>query len=200
MYDWTKEEIEKYIEKNSINNFIYISFSYKQLGRTEDWFKHQCRSLNMDLFKIKREILLQWNKSSDLSPFSEEEIIRLMDNAREHVATLMINHVYPLRIYKNDFNWHGNLMIGVDVSGGFSLDSSAVTVWDPTTQEIVATFKNNIIDTVEIGEFIYTLVKKYFVNATVVIERNSYGRYFAHYMSNHVYEFPLIAGNLLELN
>lgn len=176
MYDWEQDKILMFIKKNSRNNFVYISFSYKQLGRDEEWFIDQCRSLNMDLFKIKREILLQWNKSSDLSPFSEEQIMLLMENAKDPVATLMINDIFPLKIYNNDFNWHGNLMIGVDVSGGFSLDSTAVTIWNPSTQEIVATFKNNVIDTVEVSEFLYTLVKKYFINSTLVIERNSYGK------------------------
>lgn len=175
MYDWKKSEIEDYIKKNSVNNFVYIEFSYKQLGRSEEWFHNQCRELNMDRFKINREILLQWNKSSDISPFTEEEIERLYNHVNDPVATLMINKYFPLFIYK-DFDWHKNLLIGVDVSGGYSKDYSAVVLIDPDTMEVVADFANNVIDTVELSELLYTMVKSFFVNATLIIERNSYGK------------------------
>ena len=159
MYDWTPDEVQNYIKKNSQNDFLYIEFSYKQLGRSEEWFVEQCRALNMDLFKIKREILLQWNKSSDLSPFTEEQIELLYQNVKNPVTTLTIDNVYNIQIYKSDFNWHSSLMMGVDVSGGYSLDNSAFTIWDPNSGEIVATFKNNIIDTVEFSELIYKVIK-----------------------------------------
>ena len=176
MYDWTPEEVQNYIKKNSQNDFLYIEFSYKQLGRSEEWFVEQCRALNMDLFKIKREILLQWNKSSDLSPFTEEQIELLYQNVKDPVTTLTIDNVYNIQIYKSDFNWRSSLMMGVDVSGGYSLDNSAFTIWDPNSGEIVATFKNNIIDTVEFSELIYKVIKTYFVNTCIIIERNSYGK------------------------
>jgi hypothetical protein len=175
MYDWKKAEIEDYIAKNSINNFVYIEFSYKQLGRSEAWFQNQCRELNMDRFKINREILLQWNKSSDISPFTEEEIERLYDNVCDPVATLMLSKYYPLSIYK-DFNWHKNLLIGVDVSGGLSKDYSAIVIIDPDTMEVVADFANNVIDSVDLASLLYDMVKKFFINSTLVIERNSYGK------------------------
>ena len=179
MYDWTKEEIEEYIQSNSLNNFVYIEFSYKQLGRSEAWFKQQCRELNMDRFKINREILLQWNKSSDISPFTEEEIERLFSHTKDPIATLMVKKFYPLSIYE-DFNWHKNLLLGVDVSGGYSKDYSAIVIIDPDTMEVVADFQNNVLDTVELAELIYEMVKKFFINATVCIERNSYGRLLPH--------------------
>jgi hypothetical protein len=175
MYDWKKDEIEDYISKNSINNFVYIEFSYKQLGRSEAWFRQQCRDLNMDRFKINREILLQWNKSSDISPFTEEEIERLYEHTTDPIATLMISKYYPLSIYK-DFNWHKSLLIGVDVSGGYSKDYSAVVMVDPDTMEVVADFANNVIDSVELADMLYDMVKKFFINSTLVIERNSYGK------------------------
>jgi hypothetical protein len=175
MYDWNKSEVEDYIKKNSVNNFVYIEFSYKQLGRSEAWFEEQCRALNMDRFKINREILLQWNKSSDISPFTEEEIERLYEHTKDPVATLMINKYLPLSLYK-DFDWHKNLMIGVDVSGGYSKDYSAVIIVDPDTMEVVADFANNVIDSVELSDMLYQMVKTFFINSTLIIERNSYGR------------------------
>ena len=175
MYDWDMDTVRNYIRKKSKNNFLYIEFSYKELGRDEEWFKKQCRELNMDLFKIKREILLQWNKSSDLSPFSEKQMIRLMDNAKDPITRLMINDVHPVNIYDSEFDWRSTLLIGVDVASGMSRDSTAVTVWDPYTEQIVADFHDNQIDGFELQEFLVELVGTFFKNAVIIIERNNSG-------------------------
>ena len=45
MYDWPRSQLEKYIYANSKNDFVYISFSYKQLGRSEAWLDSQIRAL-----------------------------------------------------------------------------------------------------------------------------------------------------------
>ena len=176
MYDWSRGDVKLYIKKNSVNDFVYIEFSYKQIGRSDEWFMEQCRALNGDLFKIKREILLQWNKSSDLSPFTEEQIQMLYDNVKPPITHLTIDNIYKINIFRYDFNWHDALMMGVDTSGGLSQDSSAFTIWHPVLGEIVATFKSNTIDTIEFAELIYKVIKTYFVNTCVIIERNSYGK------------------------
>lgn len=175
MYDWKKKEIEEYIKLNSKNNFVYIEFSYKQLGRSEEWFEQQCRDLDQDWFKIRREILLQWNKSSDVSPFTEEQIERLYKNVRDPVATLPVCKYYMFNLYK-DFDWRKTLIIGVDVSGGMSRDGSAITIADGETLEILADFNNNVVDCIDLAEILVELCTKFFTNGPLVIERNSYGK------------------------
>lgn len=175
IYDWTDEELRDYIYHNSKNNFIYIKFSYKQLGRSEKWFENQCRALAGDLFKIKREILLEWNKSNDLSPFTEEAMDKLYANVKEPIAKLIIDKYYIINLYE-DFDFHSPLLIGCDTSGGLSQDRNAFTVVNPINMHVVADFKNAKMDTVEYSNLLYDMVKKYFINACLVIERNSYGK------------------------
>ena len=176
MYDWTTEKVEEFIENNSKNNFVLIEFSYKQLGRSEDWFRKQCRELNGDMFKIKREILLEWNSASDLCPFTEEQVVRIKENCRQPLFSLFIKDRYQLKIYK-DFDFTKTYIIGCDCATGMSLDSSSLIVCDPDNRmEVVAEFNNNTIDTMEFAEFIYTTFKKYFRNSVYVIERNSVGK------------------------
>lgn len=175
MYDWSLDEIEEYIQKNSRNNFVYIEFSYKQLGRSEEWFRQQCRALNMDRLKINREILLQWTKSSDFSPFNEEDIERLYKKVVDPIATIFINKFYPFTIYK-DFDWKKPLFIGIDTASGYERDSSAITICDAETLEVYADFNNNIIDTVELSELVYTLASEFFTRSIIVPERNNNGK------------------------
>ena len=176
LYDWPIEKVKEYIDKNSSNNFTYLEFSYDLLGRDYNWFRKQCKALNGDVFKIKREILLQWNKSSDLSPFSEEEIMRLTDCAKEPVATLMLQNVFPLNLYIDDFDWRSNLLIGVDVASGMSRDRTAIVVWDPAINQVVASFHNNIIDGFELRDLLIELITVYFQNSILIIESNNSGK------------------------
>jgi len=58
-YDMEIEDVQEYIATNSGNNIVYIEYSYKQLGRDENWFNKICSVLNNDKMKIKREVFLQ---------------------------------------------------------------------------------------------------------------------------------------------
>ena len=66
---------------------------------------------------------------------------------------------------------HWPPLIGVDVSGGYSKDSSAITVVDSRTTEVVACFNCNYISVVDLAKVIYELVVKHMPNAIVNIEK-----------------------------
>jgi hypothetical protein len=51
-------ELDEFILKNSGNNFIFVQYSYLELGRTNEWLEVQIRNFQNDLAKVKRELLL----------------------------------------------------------------------------------------------------------------------------------------------
>ena len=63
-------------------------------------------------------------------------------------------------------------LIGVDVSGGYNKDASAITIVDSKTTEVVACLNCNYISITDLAKVIYELVIKYMPNAIVNIERN----------------------------
>lgn len=63
-------------------------------------------------------------------------------------------------------------MVGVDVSGGFKRDSSAITIVDSGTTRVCADLNCNYINTIDLARVIYELVTRYINNAVVNIERN----------------------------
>ena len=73
----TDEELDDYIQKNSMNNFLYVEYSYKELGRNDAWLDEMVRDCHGNLAKIKREILLEWPKSMENSVFNEEQLERI---------------------------------------------------------------------------------------------------------------------------
>lgn len=176
-YDWSEDKIRNEIEKNSKNDFVFLQFTYKELGYDEKWFKKQCRGLGHDLLKIKRELLLEWTLANNRSPFSEEQLAEIELNViREPVGKFYIDNTYKFEIFSEMRNFkYKSWIIGIDVGGGLSRDFTAITIFDPTTMETKANFKSNIITIPEIEYILEKLITDYFVNCIIVPERNSLG-------------------------
>jgi hypothetical protein len=79
-----------------------------------------------------------------------------------------------MHIYK-DMDLRDGQIIGVDVSGGYRRDSSAITIINAKTTEVMATLNCNYMPTDDLASVIYELVTKYLPNALVCIEKNGVG-------------------------
>lgn len=173
LFDLTSEELDNYIELNSKNNFVWVQYSYKELGRDDEWLKQQIREMNGDTATIKREILLEWPRSMDSSVLSEDQLDKIHSFIKQPATRLFINS-YPICFYETiDVNL--NYIVSCDVSGGLSRDNSVINIIHPEDFRIVGDFVNNKIDTDSFRKLIYELLTFYFRNALLVIERNSYG-------------------------
>ena len=58
LYDHSQYEIDNYIADNSKNNILYIEFSYKELGLTDEWLNDMSNKIDNDDI-VRREILLE---------------------------------------------------------------------------------------------------------------------------------------------
>jgi len=169
----SKEDLEDYVDKNSLNNFVYIRFSYKEIGRSEKWFKQQCKDLVGNKEKINREVLLQWNKATDKSPFTAEDLERLREQEKPIIATVPLRQYYLLNIY-DQFDWNQKLLMGGDFGGSSTKDATCFSIVDPITLKVLADFNNNKADPVEIADIVYELMTKFFPNAIFIPEQNAY--------------------------
>jgi len=204
MYDWTREEVLECLAKKSDNDFLYIEFSYKQLGRDEVWYKENCRALNNDLLKIKREILLEWTKASDVSVFSEEQLVAIEKHLKEPVSKLVIDRYWSIDLYRTDFDYLKPWVISCDVGTGLSQDASAITIFHPITFEIIGEFRENKIDTEDYKHLLEKLVGFWFRNSLLTIENNSIGITIIQYLmrtvvaKNLYYEYKDRKGTKIE--
>jgi len=174
LYDMTKEEIDNYIYENSSNDLIYIRYSWKELGKTEKWYDSQCRAMNNDHIKIKRELDLEWTFASDNSPFSEEELEEIKSYIKPPIGNLRLKDVYTFDIYEI-IDPLVSYCINVDISGGLKRDSTSIVIIHPVTGATVAIFNNNRISTSQLKFLLFEIVTKWLLNGFLVIERNSYG-------------------------
>ena len=187
IYDWFieseeegKKELNRYLESESQNNFIYIEYSYKELGKDENWLKRQEREIG-SLDAVKRELLLHWTYSSSDSVFSEElldEVSRHADN--DTYSKLDFDYEakgkYQVHIIREmsgmlEKNW----IVGVDVAAGLGRDRSAITVIDPADNAPVMHFYNNNITTDTLRLLLTDLITFYIPKAVLVPERNHAG-------------------------
>lgn len=173
-YDFTDDELNEFVQNNSQNNFIFVQFTYKELGHDEAWFEEQKRNLFGDLWTIKREILLDWPISREGAAFTEAEISRVESFIKEPVSHLYSSKKYVIDLYEiPDLNM--NYILSCDVSGGLSKDNSTINIIHPEDFRVVGAFRNDKIDTDNFRELIEEMMTIYFRNGLLIIERNSYG-------------------------
>lgn len=172
-YDLTYKELESLRMSNKRSPFFLVSYTYQQLGSGEDYFERMCVELLRDWAKIRREVLLEWATASTNCPFKTEDLDMIEKFCREPIRTVFFGRSlqYQFKIYK-DFDLRNPPIIGVDVSGALYQDSSAITIIDSKTTEVLATLNCNYIPTDDLADVIYTIVSNYMPNAIINIERN----------------------------
>lgn len=99
-YDLTKEQIYDIIGSNSNSSFVYIRYTYQQLGKSEEWFKKLCIDMRKDWDAIRREVLLEWSNSSENSPFRAEDLDTIKGLLKQPINTVLLLNKYELKIYE----------------------------------------------------------------------------------------------------
>jgi len=177
-YDKSYQQIMEIMNSNTKSTFVYIKFSYAQLGKTEEWFKEICKTMNNRWEDIRREVLLEWSQGSDNSPFTLDELETVSRLTKDPDSVIeVLGGKFQVNLYgKIDYGRNGlpidPPIIGVDVSGGYRRDSSAITIIDSKTTKVIGTFKCNYISQIELAKIIVELVQKYMGNAVINVERN----------------------------
>lgn len=174
-YDWDIDDVKAFQKANATNDFFHIQYSYKELGRSEEWFDDQKRSLNNDLMQIKKELLIQWVNASDVSPFTEEQLDRVEQFMKPVLRRHFWKNTFELRFYE-DFDRNDLVFIGSDVAGGLLKDNSTIVVYNPHTKKIIMDFSSPRINT-DLFYILFTyIIDFFFPNSVLFIERNSYGK------------------------
>lgn len=175
-YDLSYDQLKALIDSNPDSNFMHIRYTYQMLGNGQKYFDKMVKDLQKDWVKIRREVLLEWAKTADNSPFNREDLDIIGAQVKEEPRnilrfgkagqfvmkfwdTIPINSMYPP-------------IIGVDVASGAHKDASAITVIDSETTKVIATFKSNFITMPELADLIYQFVTNYAKNAIVNVENN----------------------------
>lgn len=172
-YDMEIDEIKAILTAEGKMGVTYIEYSYKQIGLTESWFHNIAAKIGNPL-TVRREILLQRLRGSNLSPYDRDDIDRIIDLAKRPIETIMLQKYYQLDVYTK-LNRNIPYLVGIDCSTGSNGDANAMTVVDPYTQEVVAEFECSYVGEPSYIKVIQELVTKHIPRAILCIERNHVG-------------------------
>ncbi|WP_368880312.1 hypothetical protein [Proteus mirabilis] len=188
MYDWERDKVLEYIAENSLNDFVYIKYTWKQLGLSEAWYRQQCRDLLNDMLTINREINLAWTKSSDNSVFNEEDLLTMESMLKHKSSKYKVEfkrfvaysqefhtHTYFLNLYK-PLDPNKKYFIGCDVAAGLSKDRSTIVITDPEDDFTpVGFFRSATINIELFAHLLRVLVKEHIPKSILFIENNNLG-------------------------
>lgn len=171
-YDMKYNELMNIISANTKSDFVYIKFTYQQLGCTEEWFNDICKLLKNSGPDIRREILLEWATGVENSPFKEEDLDVIGSLVRQPISEVYLLGKYRFETYLQADTRTYPPLIGVDVSGGYKQDSSTITVVDSLSTKVLGCMNCNYISTLDLARCIEFIVKNWMPNAIVNVERN----------------------------
>lgn len=171
-YDLKYHELMSILDANTKSNFVYIRYTYQQLGCTEEWFREICKDLKNSWPDIRREILLEWATGVENSPFKPDDLDMLAGLIKQPISEVYLLGKYRFETYLQADTHTYPALIGVDVSGGYKQDSSTITVVDSYTTRVLGCMNCNYISTMDLAKCIEFIVKNWMPNAIVNVERN----------------------------
>jgi len=174
LLDFSEMQLFEYLKKNSPTYMFYIEYEYYQLGKDEEWYQSQCRELEFDKIRIKREIHLQRIRGTNDSPFDPEDLDTINSLQKPCLEEVMLHRIFNVRLYAR-INKNKTYLVGVDVATGTNNDNTAITIVDPYTEQAVGEFKSPLISVPDICTFLRLLIRDIVPKGVLCIERNSLG-------------------------
>ncbi len=173
-YDYSYQQLQELLSKNTKSPFVYIRYAYNQLGEGDEYLQKCIKDLLEDWDAIRREVLLEWADINTNCPFDKDDLDKIQSNLKDpnKVSTIMLCGYYKMYVYEKMPTHSYPPIIGVDVAGGYSKDSSAITIIDSKTTKVIACLNCNYISIEHLAACIYELVTRWMPNAIVNIERN----------------------------
>src|SRR5574344_820726 len=182
LYDCdTRNHLLAIIAKSSSRSapMLYLEFSYRQLGKTDEWFRINASRSGASQDDINRDFLNIWQCSSDNAIIPEAIRQSLLASKREPLYVeisddFIVNWYVPQTDVESvDFR-HKKMIMGSDTSENIGKDFTTFTMISVSDMAVIATFRCNNSNTMVIARFVATMLLKY--TSTVFIpERQNTG-------------------------
>lgn len=175
LYDTqNNEKLKEVVNINSINGYIYIEYSYKQLGKSEKWFKEVTR--NKSLETIQKDYLNMWIHGSGKSVIPKEMMDKLDKHVEEPISITIENGI-ALNWYVDQKTINSSdvksipFVIASDTSDNVGRDFTTLVMLNPLDMPVVMTCRCNQANTMLIVDIVFKLLKK-FKRSVFIPERN----------------------------
>lgn len=192
MYDLGPTRVKELIDTQAEFPFLYAEYTYKELGRSEAWFRTQCRELMNDQVKIKRELLLVWPMSGEGSVFTEEQLDILKQFETPIIGAFPLKpRDYPVQAglelqFAEMPDPNVSYLIGIDTSAGQGLDYHAFTLSHPDDLRQIGYLRTNTADDDALKAIAKHVFMDLFPKSIAVVERNYLGTVLINYLLKHL--------------
>lgn len=172
-----KAALDEFLKYNSQNSMMYLEFSYKDLGETDQWLEEVTRDKSP--VEIATDYLNEWQLGTGESIVPKELLERLSASVREptHYSThgpLTIRWYIDQNVLNDPEFKSKHFLIGLDTSDNVGRDFTTLVISDPDDLTVVATCRCNIANMVYVVTCVAELLTS-LPNSILIAERNKNG-------------------------
>ncbi len=179
LYDCSDaDNLKKLVKSNSKAGMVYSEFSYKQLGKTDEWLAEVAARTSGDDDLVGRDYLNKWSRGKANS-ILDLKLIDAIDSGKrepEFVETLedfVINWYLPKRIVKSpDFD-KIPIILGTDASENVGGDFTSLIFVNARNLEVIGSCMCNTVNIIKVALLIANFLVK--PNILWMVERNNMG-------------------------
>lgn len=175
------DELTKIVKMNSPQGMVYCEYNYRQLGKTDEWFREKAARTAGDENKIANDYLNIWTFGAGKKSPLEKKILDSLNKSKsepkyiQYVDEFMIKWYIPKEIVKIKSEF-GKIPIalGMDASENVGRDFTSFVFTDARNMEVIGTAVCNTTNIIKVAMF----VVKYLIendNIVYIPERNSVG-------------------------
>jgi len=173
------DDLHDLVKMNSKARMVYSEFSYKQLGKTDEWFEEKVARSRGTKDSIARDYLNRWTRGGSVSPLDTKYLDAVYKSKKDPVYVqyldeFVIKWYIPKEIVKSNSNFHKiPIVLGQDCSENVGIDSTSFIFIDARNLEVIGVAVCNTINIIKVA----LLVAKLLMNPNIVYipERNSMG-------------------------
>ena len=180
-----RQELLDILRTNSKNNYLYLEYSYKQVGRSDEWFER--KTAGKDPKVVAKDYLNQWLHGSDSSIFAKELLEKIQSSRRDPVTTTTYDKLLlrwyddPVKLMSDPTFRDRPYVIGCDTSDNVGRDFTTMCMIDPYDLHPVCTFKCSTTNLMFVARCIIKLLRD-FPRSIFIPERNKNGAMFLDYI------------------
>lgn len=157
LYDSTdRADAKRIIDSNSKNGVVNGTFSYRMLGKTDEWFYETIRRNNVSPDGVLRDYLNQWISAAKNPILRKDSLQKMNESKMAPTFTEMFNEFVVSWYIPKDIALSRTfrtkpLILGMDSAEGVGRDFTAFVCIDPKDLSVVFTFRCNDANTQKIA-------------------------------------------------
>lgn len=174
-------ELMSILRTNSKNLFFYMEYSWRQLGKDDEWYERVTRG--KDEKTRRKDYDNEWLAGASSSVIPIELLTKIKNSRREPVKTETFDGIYvrwyddPDKLRANPVLRDKPYVIGSDTSDNVGRDFTTMCMVDPYDLHIVCTFKCNTTNLLFVARRILRFLRD-FPRSIFIPERNKNGAVF----------------------